>query len=152
MKTIKLTQNQVALVDPKLYPFLSRWKWHAAKLSGKFYAAKAVPLDFKGERKRVMYMHHLVAGHPIDNLEIDHINGNGLDNRRKNLRLVSHAINQANRKEHRLGHIIGTSYNKRVKKWVAQLWIGKKREHLGYFTSQKDAASCFQAFRNSHPK
>ena len=65
--------------------------------------------------------------------EIDHINGNRIDNRIENLRIVSRRENQQNRKEHRNGHILGQTYHKRTNTYVSQIQIGGTNIKIGYF-------------------
>lgn len=76
--------------------------------------------------------------------EIDHINGNGFDNRIGNLRLVSRRVNQNNRKSHRAGRLPGTSYIQgRKKPWRAQIQTEGKRVNLGYYASEMEAHEAY---------
>lgn len=73
--------------------------------------------------------------------QIDHINGVKHDNRIMNLRAVTHAENSRNRPLYignKSGHT-GIFYNKRMKKWVAQIGGTRKRVHLGSFENKEDA-------------
>lgn len=71
--------------------------------------------------------------------QIDHINGIKNDNRIKNLRDVSHSINGQNQTKHRNGHLVGTTWCKRDKKWRSYIYINGKRKHIGVFLSQQEA-------------
>lgn len=71
--------------------------------------------------------------------EIDHINGNKIDNRLENLRLVTHRINQQNRKEHRNGNLCGSWLQKKTNKYKALIQIGNNKIHLGYFDTAEEA-------------
>jgi hypothetical protein len=76
--------------------------------------------------------------------EIDHINGDGFDNRIGNLRLVSRRLNQNNRKSHRAGRLPGTSYIQgRKKPWRAQIQTEGKRINLGYYSSETEAHEAY---------
>jgi len=89
MKEIPLTQGYVALVDDEDYEELSKFKWCAnPQPDGRVYAAR------KNEAYRTVSMHRQIAGKP--GLVVDHVNGNGIDNRRENLRAVSIAENAQN--------------------------------------------------------
>ena len=92
MKTIPLTKNKVAIVDDEDYVFLNQWKWHYHRE----YAARAITVS-NGKQTRI-YMHDILMPHPSD-LEVDHINRNGIDNRKSNLRIVTHKQNADNRRE-----------------------------------------------------
>jgi len=90
MKEIPLTQGYVAIVDDEDYESLLQFNWHAcpANDGGQVYAKR------KNEARRTVSMHRQIAGKP--GFVVDHINGNGLDNRRENLRAVSIAENAQN--------------------------------------------------------
>ena len=75
--------------------------------------------------------------------QIDHIDGNPSNNAIENLRIVSPRENNQNRKEHRNGHLVGTTYNKNAKKWQAQISINGKNISLGYYDTQKQANDAY---------
>ncbi len=68
---------------------------------------------------------------------IDHKDGNRLNNKLSNLSNGTQRDNLANRREHRAGHLIGTSYHKTRKYWVSQITINGKHKELGRFKTQK---------------
>lgn len=88
MKEIQLTQGKVALVDDEDFERINRLKWHADKKprQDKWYA-----------RNKHTRMHREVLNVPAG-IEIDHRNGNGLDNQKHNLRICAGALNKQNRK------------------------------------------------------
>lgn len=71
--------------------------------------------------------------------QVDHINGDRLDNRRCNLRIVTQRQNQQNQKKHRNGKLVGCSYNKTRKKWQAHIQIKGKQKNLGLFATELEA-------------
>lgn len=87
---IPLTQGQFALIDAADAALVSRWKWRAARSGATFYARS-------GSFDRQIWMHRVLLNAP-DGVEVDHINGDGLDNRRVNLRLCVHAENGASQR------------------------------------------------------
>ena len=91
----------------------------------------------------MMRMHHCIVGQPINKNETDHINGDGLDNRKENLRNVSHIFNMANQKMHRSGEkssrYIGVSWNKHRRKWQAEIRFNGVRKYLGLFENDLNA-------------
>ena len=144
MKTIPLTQGKVAIVDDEDYEELMKHKWYANKRpDGRWYAVRRGPL--LGGRRKTIYMHRaLMAG--ASPLQVDHINGDGLDNRRANLRLVTQSVNQRNQKGHRAGRLVGTYLKRdhdRRKPWQAQLGLGKQKYNLGYFATEQEAHERF---------
>jgi len=94
MKTIPLTKGKVAIISDEDFAWASQFKWYASKTHNSFYAARQI--DKNGKRK-VIHLHRLVAKATEE--EVDHINGNSLDNRRENLRLVTHSQNLMNQKK-----------------------------------------------------
>lgn len=99
MIEIALTHGLVALVDDADADFVGRWKWHAkfrhGHTDGLVYARRT---DRSGERAAAVYMHRAIMDPPAG-MVVDHINGNGIDNRRSNLRIVTQAENCWNRRE-----------------------------------------------------
>lgn len=89
-KEIPLTQGKVAIVDDEDYAALSQYKWQVTKRRHTCYARRAI-----GGGK-YLYMHTAILGKK-EGFMADHINGNGLDNRRDNLRLVTQRQNSQNR-------------------------------------------------------
>ena len=65
--------------------------------------------------------HHCVVGYPLLNLKVDHIDGNGLNNQRSNLRIVTQRRNTSNRVIHRNGKLVGAEYNKKAGRWTSGL-------------------------------
>jgi hypothetical protein len=76
---------------------------------------------------------------------VDHINGNGLDNRKSNLRICTHQQNCENSRKRKksFSKYKGVYWSKNAKKWVAQITIDGKSKHLGYFELEEDAAAAY---------
>jgi hypothetical protein len=77
-------------------------------------------------------------------LDIDHINGNKLDNRIENLRVVSHRLNIQNMKVHRKGQLVGGTFNKRDKRYMPKIQIHSKQIYLGYFNTEQEANEAYK--------
>ena len=139
-KEIDLTQGKVALVDDEDYEWLSQWKlWYARKSGRTFYAGRCCMRE-NGE-PYIIHMHRVILGLQPGDGEVDHINHNGLDNRRSNLRVVSHKVNSRNRRKHKRntsGHN-GVVWEKKNKKWRARIDMNRKNIHLGLFDNIDDA-------------
>jgi hypothetical protein len=135
-RLIPLTQNLNAVVDAADYEWLSQWSWCASQSPWKklFYAVRRVR---KGENLTTASMHRLIFGGTCD-----HINRNGLDNRRANLRAATPAQqmqNQSLRSSNTSG-FRGVSWQSRVGKWRASVHQNGKPIYLGYFTDKEQAA------------
>jgi len=143
-RKIHLTQNKFALVDPADYPHLSKYKWHLAKAKHTNYAARWQRTPASNKRKKI-WMHRQIA-EPPKNLLVDHINHNGLDNRRANLRIATHSQNLANRKKttrKTLSKYKGLEFDKTTNKFKARISINSKTIYLGSFKSESDAAKAY---------
>jgi hypothetical protein len=93
-RRIPLTQGLFTVVDPDDYARLSRYRWHASRGRGTFYAQRKV-WDPSTRTERTIKMHRQILNCP-PHLVVDHINHDGLDNRRTNLRLATPAQNVCN--------------------------------------------------------
>lgn len=118
---IDLGRGYAALVDETDHEWLSTYNWFPHVKKGKsVYAARSL-----GGRRGVTYMHRDILGlHQGDGGLGDHIDGNTLDNRRRNLRVVNHAQNCMNRRirKDNTSGVIGVSWNAYQGRWVAQVW------------------------------
>lgn len=135
MKEIKLTQNKVALVDDEDYEFLSKFNWYAGKGSTTFYAKRS---ETNNGKKIVIKMHHQIMGGKW----IDHVDHNGLNNQRSNLRFCTRSQNGMNQRKQKNTSSIykGVYFHKSTGKWMSRININGNRIHLGMFDSELDAA------------
>ena len=78
-----------------------------------------------------------------EGLQIDHINGDRIDNRIENLRLVTSRENGQNMKVHREGKLIGCGFTKRDSRYMARLVIDKKAIFLGYYDTKEEAHNIY---------
>ncbi len=146
MKKLPLTDNMYAMVDNNDYVLLSKHKWAARKDCRNFYAYRRVIT--KGKRRLVL-MHRLIMN-PPKNMQVDHINGNGLDNRRKNLRICTQSENQQNSYKHRAGRLLGTHRvfinGGKYKYWQAATTIKRKQVYIGSAKTEKEAHQLYLDF------
>lgn len=147
MQRIPLTQGKFALVDKSDFEYLAQWKWRIArkrKGSNEFYAARS---DWNKGHQRNIWMHRVITKCPTG-MVVDHINGDGLDNRRRNLRVCTNSQNQWNRrisKRNKTGEK-GVSVDPKGsnKKWHASISVSGKSISLGYFTTKTEAAKAYK--------
>lgn len=141
MKLIPLTQGKSAIVDKDMFNCLNQYKWCAQKVGNCYYAFRNVGTK---PNRTIQYMHNMILSIPKNsNLETDHRNGNGLDNRRCNLRLSTSSQNMQNSRK-RLkcsSKYKGVSWNKQRKMW--RTYIGHPQTHLGYFDDEIEAARVY---------
>lgn len=138
MKKIPLTQGQFALVDDEDYEFLNQWKWYVYKNGSTFYAKRNIKCNGKWT---TIYMHQILAELMNFKENVDHINRNGLDNQRSNLRPATNKENCENRGmfKHNTSGYKGVSWHKQHSKWMAYIKHNSKHIHLGYFDKIEDA-------------
>ena len=140
---IPLTQGFYALVDGEDFEELSKHKWRVQKTGNTFYARRAVGIK---DKQVAIYMHRFILN-PPKRMETDHRNGNGLDNRRHNLRICTHAENLCNqiKPQTRMttSKYKGVHWDSNKQRWIAQ--IGGKRQYLGCFSSELEAAKAYNA-------
>lgn len=140
MKQIPLTQGYFALIDDTDFKLISKYSWTIHKKAhGVCYAQRTV---IKRGKSGSVYMHRSVKRAQKGQI-VDHINGNGMDNRRANLRLCSQAAN-LQRGRIRSSNTSGfRGVSKSNGKWKAQIAHERKNKHLGYFSTKEDAAKAY---------
>ena len=141
--TIPLTQGKVTILDAAdaTKVFAIGPKWHAKKNGNTFYAQHNVRKP-DGTRATVQ-MHRAILGITNHSIQVDHRNGNGLDNQRHNLRVATNAQNKQNaclRNDNTSG-VRGVSWDKDKNKWRAKIQVNGKTLFLGYFIALEDATA-----------
>ena len=120
--------------------------WHLSICDGKWYARR--PVRGGDGSVRWQGMHTFLTGWPL----VDHIDGDGLNNRRSNLRPATPSQNNANRRKSRqnTSGFKGVSYYHRTSRWRAYVGVDGKAIHLGYFDTAIDAARAYDAAALEH--
>ena len=141
-RKIKLTKGQFAIVDADDYEKLRHYCWYAKGNGYTFYAARKEKI---AGRKKTVSMHRQIMRAEPDKV-VDHINGNGLDNRKANLRVVSQEENNWN-SARGMGQgkskYKGVRYSSSKGIWRAALCSKGKQIHLGYFKDEAEAAKAY---------
>lgn len=152
MMKIKLTQNKYALVDDVYFEKLNKYKWFAAK-NGRTFYAKRNSIKKDGKRHSI-WMHRSIMGLPPKSKEIDHKDGNGLNNQINNLRFVTLSQNRLNariRSDNTSGYK-GVGFHKACQKWVARGKLNGKDIHIGLFKNKNEAIEAVTKFADEHYK
>jgi hypothetical protein len=137
-KQIPLTQGKFALVDDDDFEWLNQWKWYYKD----GYAARNITV---GKKKQKTIRMHIEIMKPPDGMDIDHIHGDGLDNRKLELRLCTMPGNIANSKI-RVDNVTGykgVSFHKRRGKFISQIRVNNKLKHIGYYVTAEEAAHAY---------
>ncbi|MFA5380256.1 MAG: HNH endonuclease [Dehalococcoidia bacterium] len=141
MKRIPLTRGLSAMVDDEDFTFLSQWKWYATAKHGQTHYAARSEHHYKNGIDKVTHikMHRVILNVPLG-METDHIDGNGLNNQKSNLRIVTNRENHHNIHVTRTnGTLLGACYDTRRKKWGSKIIIGGKTKSLGYWNTEGEA-------------
>lgn len=139
MKEIKLTQNKIAIVDDEDYEKINQRKWYYCR-------GYALRNKWLAKYTHVIWrMHWEIMGKPRKGFEIDHKDGNKLNNQKSNLRICSHKENGMNRKvqnNNKSGYK-GVHIHKLTGKWRAMISINNKSMHLGLFNNKEKAVKAY---------
>lgn len=152
-REVPLTRGYVALVSVEDYERVIPFKWNVRIDPKKRtqYAQRNVKRPdgtYTTEK-----MHRFILNAP-KGVEVDHVNNNGLDNTRGNLRLANHAENQQNKglfRNNTSGYK-GVAWHKATGKWQARISIDGKNKHLGLFEDAISAALCYDKAAKEYQK
>jgi len=143
---VELSQGKTAIVSDQDYDRVSRYTWHTFRIHRTWYVAT------NGINGKRTYLHRFIM-QANPGAEVDHINGNGLDNRRCNLRLCTHAQNLANQRHQQRKTSSphkGVTWCKKGRVWLAQIKANQKHYNLGSYDSEEDAARAYNRAANEY--
>ncbi|MFA7361991.1 MAG: HNH endonuclease [Candidatus Kapaibacterium sp.] len=135
MKEIKLTQGKVALVDDEDYEYLNQFKWAARFSKKRYYAHKA-------KTKESIMMHRFILN-PPKNMIVDHIDHNGLNNQRNNLRICNNKQNSYNKQSWGECGYLGVYKRNRNGGYLSRISKDNNSYFLGFFNNKEDAAKAY---------
>lgn len=147
---IPLTRGLTATIDAQDFEKISQFKWCAKKSGSRYYAVAYVRGGGRSNNKQVA-MHRLILDY-YGPLDVDHINGNQLDNRKCNLRIVTRSQNNLNQKKVRKGtsKYKGVYFDKRRKRYIAEAKLNGKRIFQKSFMTEIDAAKAYDEIAKKH--
>lgn len=140
IRFIPLTKGYVAIVDADDYERLAQYKWQVSKARNNLYAARK-------QGGMTIKMHRQILNAPR-HLYCDHINHNGLDNRKCNLRLCTPAQNTYNKRPlpNSTSKYKGVSWDRKARKWQAEIRHHSRTIHIGYFEYELDDAIAYDDY------
>ena len=138
---VPLTKGYEAVIDAADVPLVDGWNWTANVRSHTVYAQRK---DRSGPMPRTVMLHRVIARTP-EGLDTDHSDGDGLNNRRDNLRVATRSQNQHNQRValRNTSGFKGVTWHKAKGKWNALIKLHGKRRNLGYFSLAEDAAAAY---------
>lgn len=141
MRELQLSRSKVALVDDEDFERVSQHKWAATPARNTWYGVTNVKRSDGGPT--TLSLHRLILRLPPGRVpEVDHVDGNGLNCRKQNMRLATHAQNMQNRRgAHRnsLTGVRGVSFDKKVGRYIARLCANRQRIFLGLYDTLAQA-------------
>jgi hypothetical protein len=140
---VPLTKGYEAVIDAAYVHLVDAWDWCARVTPHAVYAQRT---DRTGPKQRKVYLHRVIMGEP-DGLKIDHIDSDGLNNRRANLREATTSQNNHNQRIRgdNTSGFKGVSWDKRCGKWRADIRLDGKNRFLGYHATLEAAAEAYAA-------
>lgn len=141
--------GRFALVDVQDLAQVADRSWHGLATGRVVYAQSRQMVDGK---PRVILMHRVILGVVDRRIQVDHINHNGLDNRRCNLRLATNQSNSFNRRP-KLGgssQYKGVYWDKSKDKWCVSYTLNGRSRKAGCFGDEKEAARAYDAAIREH--
>lgn len=148
MKKIPLTQGKFAIVDDEDYNALNQFKWHTEKRYNHLYATRTLRVDEIFPNTSIK-MHRQIMSAKGGEF-VDHKNGNGLDNRKQNLRLSKtlngNCQNRGTSKNNTSGYKgVYKTKNLKIPKWIARINAKRKIYYLGIYKDPREAAIVYDS-------
>jgi hypothetical protein len=139
---VPLTQGYEAVIDAVDVDLVADRNWCAYKNRNLVYAATNIRLD--DGRKVLLKMHRLISCTP-DGMHTDHADGNGLNNRRDNLRHATRSENLRNRgaQSNNTTGFKGVHRRKDCQRWQATIQINGKQKNIGLFATPEQAFAAY---------
>lgn len=140
-----LSRGQYTVVDDADYVWLRQWKWTLRVNQRRMYALR------KTRDRKTIYIHNAIMQPPMG-FVVDHIDGNGLNNQRSNLRICTEQENLRNKHKRIItsSQYKGVSWMPRRKKWDARIRVNYKLIRLGHFVEETDAARAYDKAAREH--
>jgi hypothetical protein len=144
-KEIPLTQGKVAIVGAEDFAWLSDRRWHAHERGRTWYARSTIK---SMGVQRTVFMHRVILehhGYDLTTGEVDHINGDGLDNRKSNLQIISHAenIRKSRTQVNNKSGFRGVSWHKQDHRWQVFIEVDQVRKYVGSYRTKIAAALAY---------
>ena len=144
MKEIKLTKGFIALVDDEDFERVNQIKWQTQINKSNIYAMNRIKREDKTIKR---YLHRFIL--KLENTprgtDVDHINHNGLDNRKENLRTCTQSQNNMNSipQKNKKSIYKGVYFNRLNNKFITRIYINRKCVYHAFFSSENEAAKAY---------
>ena len=159
MKYIKLNKGKYAIIDNEDFEYLSQWKWYIGRNGHYPFTEYAKRNRHIADKSKEIFMHRVILeknGVEIEGKLVDHINHNGLDNRKENMRTATRSENKtngirySNNTSGTKGIYFENSDHFKLKKWKAAISINGKWTNLGRFITKEEAIKVRKKAENKY--
>lgn len=136
IRHIPLTQGKYTIIDAADYERVAAFNWCVSASGNRVYAQSYM-------NGKTMVLHRFLTNAPAG-MVVDHIDHNGLNNRRSNLRICTSQQNLYNSRPHgKTSRFKGVSWNTRLKRWIASIHHAGRTHFIGQFTDEIEAAKAY---------
>lgn len=152
--TIPLTKGLACMVDDEDFEILSQYRWITLKGKHTHYAHRMIQPDGTKASRTSTLMHRQILN-VLKGMVVDHIDGNGLNNTRANMRICTYSENlgyQRTLRKNKTSRFKGVSWNTQNEHWVSNIQVNKKYMHIGAFDDETEAAKAYDAMSMRHFK
>jgi len=117
-------------------------------INGPYFRVKVGGKEYRSHR----IIYKMIHKDFDESLVIDHVDGDGLNNRPDNLRAVTQSVNLRNsvKKCNNTSGVTGVCWHKARQKWLARVWLNNNAAYLGYFQDKEDAAKAVEEYRKAN--
>lgn len=143
---ISLPKGRFAIVDDDDAEWVMRWRWQVIGRSDRLYVVRSTSTA-NGALKKMVYLHRELLG-AIAGVMIDHVDHDGLNNTRANLRIATQSQNNHNARKSqkpRTSIFKGVSWSKQKRTWISFISVAGRYVHLGSFRDEKLAAAAYDS-------
>lgn len=141
MKEILLKPERlgmVALVDDEDYERLHLMGWRYYKTKGRNTGYGYLHMEIEGKMKRIA-MHRFILDLTDPKIHVDHIDHDGLNNQKSNLRIVDNRLNHHNRRNQGKSYLVGACWDKARNKWISYIRLEGRKTYIGRFNTEEEA-------------
>ena len=140
MKYVEMEGGNKVMIDDEHYEWINSYNWHPVTNYSKNTKITYATTLING---LVIYMHRFIMKAPKKKV-VHHIDGDGLNNQKNNLEIVSHRENLLMRNWKKTSKYPGVSWNKQTNKWIAIIQINGRPKYLGAYHEEWRAAKAYR--------
>ncbi len=141
MRIIKLAHDISTIVDDEDFEYLSKFKWSFIKRRNSYRVVRHINSSLYKNGKKLILLHREIMGVKDSQIHVTHLNGNGLDNQKKNLQILNPKKFKQKRFDQR--NFLGVTFIYSTRKYIAEISKYGIKYHLGIFSTIEEAAIAY---------